>query len=400
MINLARAAEGGVGSGGTSQTPVRLSAGIDQVTGDQAALPVGVPVTGQEMGLPTSLEAEENALVTRLARTGLSRGAATLAVVLVTRQHARPERELLDIVLQYPSLENLATAEAALRELRTLGWVINRDTESALLTEQVPDLRGKIADRLSDPPVADQLAALLRSNLDPMAARVVGPMNDESVYSSYLELLRSAQDDICLPMLVTSTRLASVEILQERARAGVRVRILVGTPRIVASVRGETMRATAEQRIKEWTRNFSDLPSAEVRISHKLEDMWLGSSMAIDGKIVRLDVYDPERQRSLQGIMLEVADPRGLNLNVVRIFVGLFEQAWYRARPTNWAGRMLWRWRQLWKVWVGLLFTGAAFLPVPFAGWQDLLIGIAAALLATAVIEGGANIRYRRRKAR
>jgi hypothetical protein len=399
MINLARATGSRVGLGGTFRVPVGLSAGLYHVVGDQAALPVGVPVTCKEMGLPTSLEAEENALVSRLAHANLSRGAATLAVVLATRQHARPERELLDIVLQYPGLENLATAEAALRELRALGWVINRDTENALLTQQVPDLRRKIAERLADPPVADQLAAL-RSNLDPMAARVVGPMNDESVYSSYLELLRSAQDDICLPMLVTSTRLASVEILQERAQAGVRVRILVGAPRIVASVRGETMRATAEKRIKEWTRNFSNLPTAEVRISHKLEDMWLGSSMAIDGKIVRLDVYDPERQRSLQGIMLEVADPRGLNLNVVRIFVDLFEQAWARARPTTWAGRMLWRWRQLWKVWVGLLFTAAAFLPIPFAGWQDLLIGIAAALLATAVIEGGANIRYRRRKAR
>lgn len=349
--------------------------------------------------MPTSLEREENTLIARLAYTGLSRGASTLAVVMATRQHARPEKELLDIVLQYPGLENLAVAEGALHELRALQWVVNRETENVSLTLQATDLRRRIAERLADPRVAEDLAAL-RANLDPTAARVVGPMNDEQVYSTYLELLRSAQSEICLPMLVTSTRLSSVDILRERARAGVRVRILVGAPNIVASVRGETMRTRAEERIREWARNFSGLTSAEVRVSYAIEDMWLGSCMAIDGRIVRLDVYDPDKQRSLQGIMLELVNPRGLNLNVVRIFVELFNQAWLRARPMTLAGRFSWRWRRTWKIWIGLLFAGLAVIPVPIHGWLELLTGIAAALLATALIEFATAIRRRRRRAR
>lgn len=349
--------------------------------------------------LSTSLEPEENVIITRLAHAGLSRGAATLAVVMATRQHARPERELLDIVLQYPGLENPATAEGALRELRGLGWVRTRETENSTLTLQVSDLRRRIGERLKDPQVADALAAL-PANLDPAAVRVVGAMNDPQVYSSYLELLRSAQNEILLPMLVTSTRLSSVEILQERAKAGVRVRILVGAPSIVAAIRGEPMRSKAEQRIREWERNFSDLQSAEVRVSYAMEDMWLGSSMVIDGRILRLDVYDPDRQRSLQGIMLELADPRGLSLNVVRTFVELFNQAWLRARPMTLPGRVRWRGRRTWKVWAGLAFAALSLVPVPFSRWQDLLIGIAAALLATAVLEAGATVRRRRRRVR
>jgi hypothetical protein len=353
----------------------------------------------EEIGLLTSLEPEENAVITRLTYSGLSRGAATLAVVMVTRQHARPEKELLDIVLQYPGLENPAIAEGALRELRGLGWVLNRETENATLTRQVSDLTGRIGDRLNDPLVAERLSAL-GPNLDPAAARVVGPMNDERVYSSYLELLRSAQSQIFLPMLVTSTRLNSVEILQERAKAGVRVKILVGAPNIVAAVRGETTRAMAEQRIREWRRIFSDLPSAEVRVSYAMEDMWLASSMMIDDRILRLDVYDPERQRSLQGIMLELVDPRGLDLNVVRIFVELFNQAWRRARPMTLPGRLRWRGRRAWKLWVGVAFAAFAFVPVPWSGWRDLLIGIAAALLATTIIEAGTAVRHRRRRSK
>lgn len=355
------------------------------------------PEVYEESRLPTSLLREEDALIGRLSHNGLSRGAATLAVVMATRQHARPEKELLDIVLQYPGLENLAVAEGALRELRSLGWVENREIEDASLTAQAGDLRRQIAERLGDSYVAEVLATL-RANLDPSAARVVGPMNDEQVYSTYLELLRSAQTEICLPMLVTSSRLSSVEILRERAQAGVRVKILVGAPNVVASIRGPTMRATAEERIREWVRIFAGLPSAEVRVSHEIEDMWLASCMAIDRRIVRLDIYDPEVQRSLQGIMLEFANPSGLNLNLVRVFVELFDQAWLHARPVTGLGRFLWRWRRAWKVWVGLIFAGLAFLPIPARGYLELMIGISSALLATAMIEFGATRRRRRRR--
>ena len=346
--------------------------------------------------MPTILEREENSLITRLTSTGLSRGAATLAVVMATRQHARPERELLDIVQQYPGLENSVVAESALRELRTLGWVINQESESLLLTLQAPDLREHIGGRLKDPKAPDELAEL-RANLDPNAARVLGPMTDGHVYSTYLDLLRSAQNEICLPMLVTSSRLASVDILRERAQAGVRVKILVGAPNIVASIRGETMRARAKERIREWSRNFDGLPSVEVRISHKVEDMWLGSCMAIDRRIVRLDVYDPDKQRSLQGIMLELANPQGLDLNLVRIFVELFEAAWRRAQPTTRFSRIAWRWGATWKIWLGLLFAALAFLPIPFKGWLELTAGISAAFISTALIEAAAAFHDRRK---
>jgi hypothetical protein len=316
---------------------------------------------------------------------------------MATRQHARPERELLDIVLQYPGLENRTGAEAALRELRALGWVVNRGSGSAQLTAQSPDLRERIGQRLKDRKVPDQLAELC-CKLHPNAARVLGPMTDGPVYSTYLELLRSAQDEICLPMLVTTSQLASVDILRERANAGVRIKILVGAPSVVAAMRGETMRPLAEQRIKEWVRNLGDLPSVEIRVSHDASDMGLGSCMAIDRRIVRFDVYDPNRQRSLQGIMLELANPQGLNLNLVRIFLDLFRAAWDRARPVTWPGRVLWRMRAAWKLWTGVLFAVLAFIPTGFQGWIELTAGIAAAFLSTALIEYAAAARTRRRR--
>ncbi len=316
---------------------------------------------------------------------------------MATRQHARPERELVDIVLQYPGLENRDRTEAALRDLRRDGWIIDQDSENLTLTMQAPDLRERIGSKLDDLEVPAQLAAL-RANLDPNAARVLGPMTDGLVYSTYLELLRGAQDEICLPMLVTSSRLASVDILRERARAGVRVKILVGAPRVVASMRDERMRAVAEERIKEWVRNLGELATVEIRISHRVEDMWLGSCMAIDGRVVRFDVYDPHQQRSLQGIMLELANPQGLELNLVRIFIELFRIAWDRAKPVTWYGKIVWRLGVMWKLWAGLLFAVLAFVPAEVQGWIELTAGISAAFLSTAIIEYGTAAKARRRR--
>jgi len=138
----------------------------------------------------------------------------------------------LDIVLQYPGLENRVSAEAALRELRALEWVTNSDSESPALTMQSPELRELIGKRLQDPEVPGQLGAL-RAKLHPNAAHVLGPMTEAPVYSTYLDLLRGAQDEICLPMLVTTAQLFSVDILRERAMAGVRIKILVGAPSVV-----------------------------------------------------------------------------------------------------------------------------------------------------------------------
>lgn len=169
-------------------------------------------------GLAVSLDRTESDYAHQLIRAGLSREAATLAVVLATREHARPEPELIDILAQYPGLEDAATARSALRELRAISWVTETNSYGQVLTHQAPKLRELIATRIGDDQVVDRLAQL-RSGLEGKI-RIVGPMNDEVVYSSYIELLSSAQSEIFLPMLATSAQLSSVPVIRERAEAG------------------------------------------------------------------------------------------------------------------------------------------------------------------------------------
>lgn len=60
--------------------------------------------------MAVTLSADEIDLADKLHLTGLSRPAAVLAVVMATRDHARPEDEMVEIVRQYPSLENSGNA--------------------------------------------------------------------------------------------------------------------------------------------------------------------------------------------------------------------------------------------------------------------------------------------------
>ena len=306
-------------------------------------------VLGQHVELDMiALTPEENSIVQSLTNKGLAPASAALSVVMATREHSRPEAELADIVRQYQGLELPDEALSAIRDLKQRGWIEPYDTYGQTILRQATGLRGLLADFLGDKNAKDTLKKI-RSSVDPVV-RIRGSMNDEEVYLSYLELLKTAQSEICLPMLATTPKLESVPILQERARKGVKVKVLLAAPHLVATLRGETMRRAAVEAIRGWTIHSKDIPAFEVRVVQHLCDTYIATCMCIDGRLLRLDVYDPFKQRSLQGTLIEFECPQNLDLNVVRLFRDRFDEAWNRAKPAGlwwlpcWWFSRSWRW--------------------------------------------------------
>ncbi len=158
------------------------------------------------------------------------------------------------------------------------------------------------------------------------------------------------------------------------------------------------MKRVAKRRIDEWSRNFAGLSNASVRVSHNVDDMRFASSMVIDGRLVRLDIYDPRCQRSLEGVMMEVESPAGLQLNFTSHMLDVFDLAWARAKPLGFLRKSLWWAGRGWKILAALIFLGVALTPIAITGWFELFIGIASALLATAIAEASISIRRRRRQ--
>jgi hypothetical protein len=213
---------------------------------------------------------------------------------------------------------------------------------------------------------------------------------EKGAHTTYIEHLRQAHTEIFLLMLVTSPAQTSLPILRERARAGVRIKLLLGDPELAAKLRGGVTKPFAQQQIDTWVSELGGNPSVEIRISDELEDLWLATSMIVDDHIVRIGVYDPDEQESRQGTLVHLESPQGLDLNLIRVCRRVFAEAWDRAIPAGRRKPSWWGWKRGWKVWTALLFTGAAFLPVPGDPLTELFIGVASGLLGTALVESKA----------
>ena len=337
--------------------------------------------------MAVGLDLEEARIARVLELSGVERSAAVLAVVMVTQAHARPEAELVEIVRQYPGLESLQEAKRAIDSLKRRGWLISTTSYGSQLTQQAPDLRAQIGKEVGDPLIADRLLNM-QASLKPFVS-VVGPMSDERVYGTYLDLMRNAQQEICLPMLATQPYPDTVAILQERANAGVRIRILLGAPALVARWRGEPMRKVAEQRIDEWILKLQDHPTAQIRIAQSQQDLEIASCPSFDRRIVRLDIYDPYSQRSLEGVMVEVASPLGMSLNLPRVFQRVFDSAWERAYTVGRFMKFRWALRRWWKIWLGLAILALGLAPVPVFAWSAVVVGISVGVLAPSLVDEG-----------
>lgn len=348
-----------------------------------------------------NLKKEELEVVRELQHKGrLSLPAATLAVVMFTRGHARPESELINIIGQYPNLEDGHTAAQTIATLKDMNWLVVNEMFDQRLTQAAPDLQEQMSQKIGNPDLIEQLV-LLRSHLTLAPhIRALGPMN-EKVFGTFLDLLRSAQREVCLPMLVTAPYHSTVDILQERARRGVHVRILLASPKVAVKLRGGTVEDRAHEAIAGWKKIAQGIPKIEIRIAHIPEDMYFATSWTLDGRLLRFDIYDPSRQRSLGGYMIEVESPPGLEFNVVTLFQERFELAWNRAQPIHAPGGIRWFLKRHWQ-WAA--FIASALIAIALGTsletpvWSEIVASVSATFLFNALVSSWPMIRFALRR--
>ncbi|WP_367127930.1 hypothetical protein [Saccharothrix sp. HUAS TT1] len=319
-----------------------------------------------------SLSAREIALAERLISAGLDQPQAVLAVAMCTRGHARPEREVVDLVRQYPGLSTPGVAEAALAALRRRGWVVEREVKDTMvLCSASPDLPVQSAEFVGDPAFAEAMRQ--SRSVNQPEVRILGHMHDPGVYETFGPRIRTATHEILLPMINTTPNLAQVADLQSVARSGVSVRVLLAAPKLAARIRGNVSLAESKGRIEGWVRNSDGYDNFEVRVTNRASDLWAASSMYLDGRLLRFDVFDPVSQRTTQGVMVEVVADGVTNLAL--IFKAMFDEAWQRSRRPGFTGALTAITRVIWLPVIAALAFGVALLlaspssvPVAFTG--------------------------------
>ena len=334
--------------------------------------------------MSAALTSEELDVVEKLTNSGIARAAATVAVAMVTREHARPEAELIDIVRQYQGLEHREHAVAAISTLKEKGWLVETDAYGITLLRQATDLRKQIADTLGNKSIERALSKL-RSVNDSMVT-IIGSMTDGYAYTSFLECLRRAHKEVCLPMMATTPKLQAADVIKERATAGVKIRVLLASTDVVCKLRGNSMATASADSIAGWKRHAEHNSNIEVRVTRDPSDMHLASCLIIDDKLLRVDIYAPKSQRSLQGTLIEVTSGEARQLNIVSIFKDAFDDAWSRATPSSKLVRSWHLFRDNWQWWMFALFAAGSFATKSSTILSAILGSASASFLANAIV--------------
>jgi hypothetical protein len=346
-----------------------------------------------------TLTHEERDVVRGLQDTGMSLQEATLAVIMLTRGHARPEKDLIDIIDVYPALNNKYGMQQAIHTLQNAGWLVTSPSFGQTITKAASDLSEKIADRIHDQTRVQQM---MQSNtqsaqIPPSNIRLLGPMVSEHVYGTFLDLLGNAHTEICLPMLVTPPYESTVSILQEQAHKGIHIRILLASPDVAKQIRGEVVVDKARKAIKDWQEVARGHPKIEIRVTHQVEDMChMATSWTLDRRILRYDFYDPKNQRSLAGYMIEFDSHIGASLNIVSLFQARFDEAWNHAQPLNMLG-LWWRLKKNWQ-WGAFVLTALIAIPFGTSIWGGIIGSVSATFLFNALVSSSSMIKATIRK--
>ncbi|RKR87280.1 hypothetical protein BDK92_1555 [Micromonospora pisi] len=328
----------------------------------------------------------ERAAISALETEGFTPVQARILTAMVMHRYARERRKLVDVLSGHIGLESTASVNVAIDDLLARQLLTLTPYVGNVLITTSTDYVGQLK-ALNLLASATALESLGRMPV--LRFESLGHMTDRNVLDTFHDAVCSAHRIIRITFFESLAGIEGLQDLRDRSSAGVEIRVLLGSPKVMKELRGASHEQRARRAIESWKTATSDWPNTEVRIAVTAQDIECGSSVSIDGRILRLDVHEPLAERSLMGEMLMVNERGG---NLIRLFDANFDAAWDRATPTRRTllvrrAVVAWRWTA-----TAMATVTAAALLAPSA-WRELLTGVAATSLLAAADENRARFR-------
>lgn len=272
-----------------------------------------------------------------------------LLVLMYTIGYSRAKDELIGILCEYSGLSDKEKLEEAIDKCLEDGLLTQIKKPYVTICLQDEACRRKFASSLPIPlqkkldDCRNQYLAIGRVTVEGIlsGAERQGRINEE-----FRMLLKDAQREILLPMFNTSASPEVIGILEDRARAGVKIKILLADYDKVVS----KYRRGKNSTIKEWTEPLGNIENIEIRVYSKLEYANIYSSVIVDNKICRICVFDVRRERSSAGTLIECKQSEGEDLNLIRLMIDRFDTIWRSSMPYN--GNKVWHSIIEYKLWL------------------------------------------------
>ncbi len=276
----------------------------------------------------------QSEIISEIQKEGFYEGPKTrLLVLMSTNNYIRTVDDLAGILCEYPGMPNQkeltvcinsCIQEGLLKKCVILGISFCQQ-DAKCLQQFLNILPEKIQIRIRNCRASYQ---------ESECVRVLGLLSGGSmggyINASFLQRLQDARTEILLPMLNTSPNKNVIDILKERAKAGINIKILLPDYKSVVT----KIRRGKEDVTYGWIESLNNIPNIEIRIYNHVEDAAIYSSVIIDRSICRICVFDYIREKSSNGTLIEISK-NGYDLNLVNIIIDYFNGIWMHSRPVS-----------------------------------------------------------------
>lgn len=273
---------------------------------------------------------EQHILIEKISRpqTGISREEATVTIYLYFNRLAKPVGELKSIIAAIDSkLLSRETVGECLQWMKEKGLAI--ETLDKNLNMHYIEITNDFESVLETLTGISNLSNDLKQAYDRGTRKicvnpkgVVGSIREN--YIEMLDIIQHAQKTVNYAILSTDPYCDTVRVLKDAADKGVNVRILVASEKIA---RAYKKKGSVEVL---WRKEFENYRNIQIRVFEDDTVTELCSSVQVDN-ILRLDIYDSKRVRSLDGYLLEIRNDWNENINLFRWYTEKFDKAWENA---------------------------------------------------------------------
>lgn len=277
-------------------------------------------------------------IIDSIIKAGLYKGAITrVLVIMATNNYYRTICDLAGILCEYPGMPSQEELIPLIQECIDKGYLVE---EQVLDSTYVYIDNDGLSRLLQEYPIHIQQMIMTgrKAYRDSVCVEVLGLLSGEVlkgnpqgyINTSFLQRLEDARSEIYLPMLNTSPSDKVISILKKKAKEGVKIYILLADYETVT----KKIRSGKPDMTPNWVEQLKNIDNILIRKYYHIEDSIIYSSLVVDKTLCRICVFDPIKEKSSNGTMIEVCKTN-YDLNLVNIIVDTFNSIWIESVPVD-----------------------------------------------------------------
>ena len=279
--------------------------------------------------------------ILQLSNSGISDVNAYVSIYVYFERYAKPLDELPEIIyLIAPNLLSPQKVQSA------ISWMVDNHLAEIKghqglgknVLRVADDFPEKIEQMTRIKDIAQKLKNTYINSEPKMHVQPLGIVGrGQDNYARLLNNIKNARKSVKYAILTTEPYDSTAEVLENVARKGVKIQLLIANDKIATSYK---QKKSVE---KKWRERFNDVPNVVIKVFEDESVTELCTSVLIDNRSLHVVFYDPKLTRSLDGFLIEAENRLNEDLNIIKWFREKFDNAWdntYSSKRDQWLSKV------------------------------------------------------------